>query len=167
MTTLLLLLACSGGDSKESGDSTVQDSQDTGTDDGCSTVEGKTGTVALSFQMEWDYIGSMDEPPVGDFKGSVFACKDASAVGPVDGATSLLDITVALDLSTSNGDATGVLYTSDPLPAQSVWILGCLDSDANDCDKHDLITRPSENKVVVAPDAETPFTIFFGMLNPS
>lgn len=165
MNLLLLFLACSGG-SKESAEPTTDSGTET-TTDGCSTVEGKTGTLALSFKMEWDYLGSMEEPPVGHFLGSIYACKDASAIGPVDGAVSLLDVDVEMDLSQSNGDPTAVLYTSTALPSESVWVLGCLDSDANDCDKHDLITRPTQNLVVVAPDAETPFTVFLGMLNPS
>lgn len=167
MMTLLLAFACSG-DSKESVESsTTLDSADTAVDDGCSRVEGATGTLALTFAMEADYIPTMDEPPVGTFRGSVFACTDATAVGPVDGAVALLDINVeAVDLQ-PDGGPTEVLFHSDALPSERVWVLGCLDTDANDCDKHDPVTKPSSNRVVVAPDVETPFNVFFGILNPS
>lgn len=135
--------------------------------DPCERVEGATGTLALSFQMEPDFIPEMEEPPTGTFKGSVFSCEDASAIGPVDGAVSLLDIDVPVDLVPTNGEVTGVLHVTAALPAERVWVLGCLDSDGNDCDKKDPITRPSENTITVIPDAETPLTVYFGMLNPS
>ena len=116
MNLLLFVMACSG-DAKESGEDSVV-TTDSATTDGCSTVEGKTGTLALSFRMEWDYLASMDEAPIGHFLGSIYACKDSSAIGPADGVTALLDVDVALDLSQSNGDPTAVLFTTTALPAE-------------------------------------------------
>ncbi|MDP2314564.1 MAG: hypothetical protein Q8P41_16800 [Pseudomonadota bacterium] len=127
------------------------------------------GTLALSFRMDDDYLATMakaGESPVGPFYGSCFKEEDASATGPVDGAVPLFDIEVALDLS-ADGGPTGVLYTTEPLEPQIVWILGCLDADANGCEEADPITLPNENKFQIAAEAETPIEIYFGMLNPS
>lgn len=124
------------------------------------------GTLTLSFQMDDDYLASMDEPAVGTFRGSIYAEADASAVGPVDGAVSMQDLEVAdIDL-TDAGGPTAAMVTTDPFDAQIVWILGCLDTDGNDCDHNDPITVPNDNKVEILADADTPFTVYFGMLNP-
>lgn len=159
----LLALACTADDAA-SDDSTTKDGMDSAGDSPADTTP---GTLSLSFRMDADYIPSMEEPPVGTFRGSIYAEADASSVGPVDGASPLLDFSVAgVDLS-SDGGPTAALYTSDPLAPQIVWILGCLDSDDNDCDKSDPITVPNENKVIVAAGTDTPFTVFMGLLNPS
>lgn len=124
------------------------------------------GTLTLSFQMDDDYLASMEEPAVGTFRGSIYAEADASAIGPVEGAVSMQDLEVAdIDL-TDGGGPTGALVTTDPFDAQIVWILGCLDTDGNDCDTSDPITVPNDNKVEIVADADTPFTVYFGMLNP-
>ncbi len=170
---LLLLIACTG-DPKESAGTTGSTDSGTGDtgDDPCDVVDGATGTISVSFQMEEDYIAVMDEPPVGTFRGSLYRCLDATAIGPVEGAVSVVDITVeGVDLSGASGDPvggpTGALWTSDALPAEKLWLLGCLDSDGNDCDYNDPITLPNENRVTVTPDTETPFTVDMGALNPS
>jgi hypothetical protein len=165
----LLLWACTGGgqesgaEESKGGTDSVGDSQA----DPCVRVEGATGTLALSFAMEPDYIPSMEEPPTGNYRGSIYSCEQGSAVGPVEGAEPLMDLVVPVDLVPTNGELTGVLHVTDPIPAEWVWVMGCLDTDGNDCDRKDPITRPSDNRVVVIPDAETPFTVYFGMLNPS
>ena len=128
------------------------------------------GTLALSFQMDDDLIVDMEddgEEPVGTFGGSIFAEDQASNIGPIDGAVSLADFEVDLDL-TPDGGPTEVLYTSEPLDPQIVWILGCLDSDANDdCgDVGDPITEPPANKVEILPEVETAFTVYMGLLRP-
>lgn len=157
LITLLfpLLIACTGASVTDSDDSAV-DSADT-----------SPGTLALAFQMEEDLIVSMDAPPVGTFYGSIYAEEDATAAGPYDDAVSLEDLSADLDL-TDHGGPTGVLYTTQPLDAGVVWVLGCLDVDADGCgDEDDPITVPNENKVVVANGAETPFTVYMSMLRPS
>jgi hypothetical protein len=128
------------------------------------------GTLALSFQIDDDLIGDMEEDgeaPVGTFGGSIFAEDQASNVGPVEGAVSLVDFEVELDLLPDGGPS-AVLYTTEPLDPQIVWILGCLDSDANDdCgDVGDPITEPPANKVEILPEVETAFTVYMGMLRP-
>lgn len=129
------------------------------------TAPSGPGTLSLTFGMDTDYISNMSEPPSGSFLGSVYAEADASSIGPVDGAVPLFDLQVdGLDLS--SGGPTAVVYTSDPLDAQIVWILGCLDSDGNDCDYGDPITVPNTNKVQVAAGVDTTFNVYFGMLNP-
>lgn len=147
-------------------------------DDCCDTAscdEGDTGdtgsggspVLELSFQMDADYIPSMDEPPVGSFRGSIYAEADASAIGPNDGSEPLLDFTVDdIDL-TDGGGPTGPLWSTDTLASQIVWVLGCLDSDGNDCDTHDPITVPNENKLQIEPSGTTSFTVYMGMLNPT
>lgn len=124
------------------------------------------GTLTLSFQMDDDYIPSMSESPVGTFRGSIYAEADASAIGPNEGAVALQDLEVAdVDL-TDGGGPTAAMVTTEALDAQIVWILGCLDTDGNDCDTNDPITVPNDDKVEIVADADTPFTVYFGMLNP-
>ncbi len=154
--TLALLLACTGAPTSDSADSQTHD--DTG---------GSPGSLALSFRMEADLIASMDQPPIGTFSGSIYAEDDASAVGPNDGAVPLEDISAQMDLS-DGGGPTDVLYTTQPLDASVVWVLGCLDVDADGCgDEGDPITVPNENKVAVPRGAETPVTVYMSMLRPS
>jgi hypothetical protein len=126
----------------------------------------RTGKLAFSVKMLADLIPSMDEPPVGPFLGSVFRTEDADGGGPHDGAEALLDFTIdGLDLS-ADGGPTAVLFTTGDLPACRVFVLGCLDSDANDCDYHDAITLPNDNVGHVAPDATTDLQITMNLLNP-
>lgn len=154
MLSLLLLLACTGAD-------------DSGADDTGIPGTPGPGSLSLTFRMDDDYIADMAEPPVGTFRGSIYAEADASAVGPVDGAEPLLDIAVeGIDLSDGGGPTTAPFET-EALDPQVVWVLGCLDSDGNDCDQGDPITVPNENKVEVAADTSTPFEVYLGMLNPS
>jgi len=162
LTLLATLLACTGSDvDSASGDSAADTDVSTG-----------PGTLALSFRMDDDYLATMAEDgqsPVGTFGGSIYAEADASSVGPVDGAVPLADFSVTgIDL-TVNGGPTGVLFRSDPLEAQVVWILGCLDVDdpADGCgDVGDPITIPNENKVQVLAGSETAFEVYMGMLRP-
>lgn len=150
----LLAVACTGTSDSAAGDSAV-DTAPTG-----------PGTLALAFQMEADLIPSMDEPPVGTFEGSIYAEDDCTAVGPVDGAASLEDFSVAVDL-TDGGGPTAALYATQPLDPQIVWIVGCLDTDANGCgDVGDPITVPNDDKVIVVAEAATPFTVQMNMLRP-
>lgn len=125
------------------------------------------GTLALSFRLDEDYVAAMAEPAVGTFRGSIFAEDDASSTGPVDGAEALQDLEVAdVDL-TAGGGPTGVLVVTSPLEPQVVWILGCLDTEGDDCgDPGDPITVPNENKVAVVAATETSVEVFFGMLMP-
>lgn len=169
MTLLIpLLLACMGEKTTVDDTAPPDDSgEDSGTDDPCFRVDGGAGTLALTFEMDADYIEVMSEPPVGTFYGSVFACEDASAVGPNDDATALLDIEIGgLDLS-SEGGPVDPGFTTDAVSAEYVWVLGCLDSDGNGCDKGDPVTVPSANRVVVVPDQSTAMNVYFGILNPS
>jgi len=147
-----LLLACTGP------------SEDTGTTTP-TTCEGP-GALSLTVRMDADYLGAMDEPAVGDFRGSVFAEADVTAVGPNDGASSLLDFVIpGVDLSVDGGPDTDALVT-DAIDPQRVWVLGCLDSDGNDCDSNDMVTIPNENKVDVLCGEPTPFEIYLGIQQP-
>lgn len=144
---LLFLAACTGADSAD----------DSGP---------VAGTLALAFQMEEDLVASMDVPPLGTFYGSIYAEDDATAIGPNDGAASMEDFSVDVDLS-DGGGPTGALYTTGPLASEVVWVLGCLDVDANGCgDEGDPITVPNDNKVAAPAAAETPVTVAMNMLRP-
>jgi hypothetical protein len=125
------------------------------------------GRLAISFSMDEDYIPVMEEAPAGLFQGSIYAEADASAVGPVEGSSSLLDFVAGpMDLS-GEGGPTDPLYTSEELEPQVVWVLGCLDSDASGvCDAGDPITIPNENKVIVEAGVTVAFEVYLGMLNP-
>lgn len=154
-----LAVGCGGDKVKESGDTaSPSDTLDTTTPTGPATLH-------LSFDLDGDLIPTMDEPAVGSFKGSIFAEADASAVGPNAGAVPLVDFeSDPLDFGTAGG-VLADMATVGPIDAQVVWILGCLDSDANECDMHDPITVPNENKLQILPgDGE--YTVTMSLLNP-
>jgi hypothetical protein len=160
----VLLVACKGGEPVETdgGDTDVTDTAPPACADATAT-----GTLALSFEMEADLIPSMDEPPVGTFYGSVFDAADVTALGPNDGAVALEDFSVASVDLTADGGPTAAMYTTGQLPACYVAVLGCLDSDGNDCDRHDPVTHPNDNRPLVVADAETAFTVEMNLLNPT
>jgi hypothetical protein len=115
-------------------------------------------TLGLAFELDPDLILAMDEPATGVFHGSVFAEADASAVGPNDGATSLVDFDSAvLDFGAEGGVVSVGTLLPDELAPQIVWILGCLDTTAtaddpgDDCECGDPITVPNEDKFQLAP----------------
>ena len=115
--------------------------------------------------MEADLIPSMENPPVGTFEGSVYGEVDATALGPNEGAVSLEDFSAVIDLT--DGGPSEVACTTGELDAGVVWVLGCLDVDGDGCgDEGDPITIPNENKVLIAADTETPFTVVMSMLRP-
>lgn len=108
-------------------------------------------TLYLSFQVDDDLIDNMSEPPAGTFQGSIYREDDATAVGMNEGAASLVDFeSDPIDLS-GNGGPSAIAWTSEPIDPQTLWILGCLDSDDNDCECGDPITVPNDNKVAVTP----------------
>lgn len=162
MTTTfwLCFLACATEPTDSAGDSAAAPE--------CDTADvTEPGVLGLAFSLNPALIEDMEEPPVGTFRGSVFPEDQVEgASGPIDGAVPLADLEVALDFSTST-DATGVLWTSDPWPTQKLWVLGCLDSDGNDCDKKDPITVPNTNKFLLSPCGETDVTVKMELLNPS
>lgn len=123
-------------------------------------------TLHLSFDLDPDLIPTMNEPAMGTFRGSIFAEADVSAVGPNDGAVALVDFTSdPLDFGTVGGVLAN-MATVGPIDAQIVWILGCLDSDGNDCDQGDPITIPNENKLQILP-GDGDYTVTMTLLNPS
>ena len=159
---VLFVTACSGG----AVDSDTSAPVDTDTGPVTCADATTTGSLALSLAMEEDYIPSMDEPPIGTFRASVFRGEDVTAIGPVEGAVALDDIEVAnVDLTTGGGPVD--LATALELPVCRVVILGCLDSDANDCDQKDAITLPNDNGFQVVVGVSTPVQVFLGLLNPS
>lgn len=122
-------------------------------------------TLSLSFQMDGDLIENMSEPPVGIFRGSVYAEDQASPVGPVEGAVSLLDFESGeIDLSVAGGPSE-VAFAGGELDAQVIWVLGCLDSDANECECDDPITVPNDNKVGIVL-GDNPITVKMELLHP-
>jgi hypothetical protein len=134
---------------------------------GAHSGSGPGGPVsfALAIDLDGDLVPTMSEPAVGVFRGSVFAEDQATSFGPVDGAVSLQDFTTEpLDFGAAGGrlDTATTLGALDP---QVVWILGCLDSDDNDCDAADPITVPNENKLQVDA-ATTTLTLTLSLLSP-
>lgn len=128
-------------------------------------AEPTTATLELSFVMDPDLIPEMAEAPAGTFQGSIYAEDDATGFGPDEGAVSLLDFeSSALDLS-ADGGPSAVAFSGGELDPQIIWILGCLDSDADDCECGDPITHPNDNKVeiVVGPN---PLSVKMELLHP-
>lgn len=121
--------------------------------------------LQLSFAMDADLVADMDDAPAGTFRGSIYAEDDASGVGPAEGAESLVDfVSEVVDLADSGGPS-AVAWTSEALDPQTLWILGCLDVDANDCDCKDPITRPMDVKFAVVP-GNNALTVRMELLHP-
>ena len=155
---LLALLACVGGKDTPV-DSSVTD-----------TGPFPEGQLALRFDIDADYRDAMDEPALGHFRGSFWRSDEVEAIGPIEGAEDLGSISVNnIDLT---GDATAVLFTSEPLPPIEVTVLGFLDSDGNmdpdnpDPDKKDPVTLPNENAFHVVSGETVEVTVWFGFLSP-
>jgi len=167
MLLLILALGCSGKDAGETAE--TGETGETG-----DTGPLGEGTLALTFSMDPDYIDVMPEgeEPVGPFWGQFWYSDEVTSAGPEDGAEALGDIYVeTVDLRPS-GDPTGVLFTSDALPATEICVLGFLDSDGNadtdspDPDDKDPVTLPGDNRFDVVADSETTVSVYFGLLNP-
>lgn len=151
---LFLALACTGADPKDSDSAPPADSP-----------AGEPGSLLLGFSLDPDLIPEMKEPDQGTFRGSVFAEDQAGPAGPIDGAVSLVDFeSDTIDFGTT-GETT-VTVATGPLDSDVVWVLGCFDADANDCDCYDPITIPNENKTAVPTDVETPYTVTLSLLTP-
>ena len=155
---VLALLACVGGKDAPD-DSPVTD-----------TGPFPEGQLALRFDIDADYRDAMDEPALGNFRGSFWRSDEVEAIGPIEGAQDLGSISVDnIDLT---GDATAVLFTSEPLPPIEVTVLGFLDSDGNmdpdnpDPDNKDPVTLPNENGFHVVSGETVEVTVWFGFLSP-
>ena len=152
---VFLALACTGSDPKDS---------DSAADTADTAVDGP-GSLLLSFSLDPDLIPEMKEPDQGTFRGSVYAEDQATATGPIDGAVSLFDFeSDPIDFGTTG--ETPVTVATRVLAADIVWVLGCFDGDANDCDCYDPITIPNENKTSVPGAVETPYTVTMSLLTP-
>ena len=129
------------------------------------------GQLELRFAIDADWHASMDEPALGDFTGSFWNKDDVTGLGPDPDAVDLGAIFVGgVDLR--EGDATDFVFTSEPLEADSVVVLGFLDTDGNrdldnpDPDDDDPVTLPSDNAFHIVDGETTQVTVFFGLLNP-
>ncbi|MES2643669.1 MAG: hypothetical protein V4850_29555 [Myxococcota bacterium] len=126
---------------------------------------GDPGTLAVAFQLDTDLVPEMAEPPTGTVLGAVYAETDCTAAGPLDGAVPIYEfVTAPLDLG--DGAASAVSATTPPLDPGPVWVLACLDGDANGCDCADPVTVPNSNKVLVVGAAETPIVATLDLLHP-
>jgi hypothetical protein len=129
------------------------------------------GTLAVSFRIEADWADVMDEPAVGPFWGSIYLSEEVTALGPNDDAVALGSIYVEIVDLTGPDLTSPVLFTTDPLPAEWVVILGFMDSDGNsieddrDPDQRDPVTLPNDNQFLVIAGEETPAEVLFGFLN--
>ncbi len=151
---LPLLLACA----------TVSDSADTASED-TSPPAPTTASVELAFVMDFDLVAEMAEPPVGVFRGSIFAEDDATGFGPNEDAVALLDFeSDPIDL-TATGGPSAVAYVGGELEPGIVWILGCLDTAGDDCECGDPITHPNDNKLEIVVGAN-PLEVTMELLHP-
>ena len=147
----------SGGDTADSGDSAAP----TG-----------AGTLAISVKMEDDLLADLaedGEDAISTVAFDVYLEADVvETSGPIAGAVALGSYSGQVDLSVDGGP-TAVLYTTDPLDPQIVYVLGCLDSDHNDdCgDAGDPVTFPTMNKFQVEAGVESPITMQLGLRRPS
>jgi hypothetical protein len=139
--------------------------EDTGDTDGLGV-----GWLALSFEIDPDQQDRMDEDPVGVFTGSFYLATDVTSLGPNEGAVPVGAILVEeVDLAEGS---TGVLFTSEDLPAEAIVVLGFLDSDDNrdpldaDPDSKDPVTLPGQNTFLVEAGSTSEARVHFGFLNP-
>ena len=159
----LLLAACTGA---------VVDSSGEPPDTADSAAATGPGTLAISVKMEDDLLVDLaadGETAIAMVSGEVYAEADVNpATGPLDGVVALGEFAVDVDLSIEGGPSP-VVYTTDPLDPQIVYVLGCLDSDLNgDCgDAGDPVTFPTQNKFQVAAGVESPITMELGLRRPS
>jgi hypothetical protein len=154
-------LACTGEEADSADSAVVEDSAPpTG-----------PGTLAISVKMSSDMVDDLTEDGESAnamVSGSVFAEADVEdSSGPGEGAVSLGDFSAMVDL-TAGGGPSEVIYTTELLEPQIVYVLGCMDSDANgECgDEGDPVTMPPTNKAQIAAEAETPFTMVLGLRRP-
>ncbi len=161
---LLALPGCPTSGGADDDDSAVGDDDD-------SAEAATTGTLAVSFRIDDDWAGNMDEPAIGAFRGSIWNADEVSGIGPDDGAVALADIYVEVVDLTGEDFSSGVLHVTGELPAMWVTILGFLDSDANATepfrpDEGDPVTLPNDNEFQVIAGAETSVEVLFDFLNP-
>jgi hypothetical protein len=149
---------CSGGGT------TPTDTDPGGGDTGPTGPTGP-GTMILGVDLDPDLIPGMEDPALGPFRGSVFAEADAGPFGPLEGAVSLADFTTEPIDFGADGGLKEAVHTLEGIDPQIVWILGCLDVDANDCDPKDPVTIPNENKLQVT-SGEAAYTLTLSILQP-
>ena len=160
---VLFFAACTGEDVDSGGETT--DTADSAEPTG-------PGTLAISVKMEDDLLEDLaadGEDAISTLGFDVYNEADVvDTSGPIDGAVVLGTWSGEVDLSVDGGP-TGVLYTTDPLEPQIVYVLGCLDSDHNgDCgETGDPVTFPSMNKFEVIAGTENPITMQLGLRNPT
>ena len=146
------------------------DTDTTDADTSCGDVSAGTGCLALRFQIDDALEAQLEEDPIGPFNGSLYKAEEATALGPVDGAEAIASIEVdSVDL-TPLGDKTEILWTSDPLPAGFVRVLGFVDSDGSDPsgpDYKDPVTFPPLNEFEIVAGQLSEGTVFFSLLNPT
>lgn len=134
------------------------------------------GNVNVSFRMDDDWVDELKsktgEDPVGYFYGSVFWTSDVSDDGPSDGAESIADLTVYVDMRPA-GEQTEVLHRLEGLESGAVTILGFLDSDGNAVpedpitDPYDPVTKPGYNQFQVVAGKDSEAVVFFNFLFPT
>jgi hypothetical protein len=123
------------------------------------------GAFDLSFQLDPDLVPDMAEPAAGAVLGAVYDEADATATGPVDGAVPLYDyVTASLDLT--DGAVSASAAETPLLDAPVVWLLACLDGNADGCGCGDPVTVPNANKVRVIGGVTTPIVVTFDLLHP-
>ncbi len=164
------------------GDDPLGDDDATGDDDGATPKPEPTpipedafGRLALGFQLDSDWSGWMQEPPVGYFYGAVFRAGDVSGTGPDGEAEILESIETWVDLVVPEGAdpeewTTDVLYLTGPLPVGDVYVLGFLDSDGNADpentypDTGDMATNPDLNNIhTVYRDVDTEVVVYLNI----
>jgi hypothetical protein len=168
LTALILTLTASTG--KPDTASGAEDTADSGGATGEDAGGPVTGRLALPFAIDTDHRDLMEEEAIGPFWGSFYDAGDVTGVGPNDGAESLGSIYVEeVDV---RGEPTGVLFTSEDLTAEKVFVLGFLDSDGNAVpdaegpDEKDPVTLPGDNRFTLVEGETTEVQVLFGLLNP-
>lgn len=130
------------------------------------------GTMEISFSVGGTVSSSSNlvDPLVGTVYGGVFRTADVGATGPREGAEQVAFLEVT-DVDLTSGTATSVMWTSEPVPADTYTFLGFFDVDGSstgveekDPEEGDPVTLPTVNKVTVEDGGAAQLEVRFDLV---
>lgn len=179
---LALGVACDaedGGDDVQGGTADEGGTNGDGGDDGDGADTAATGdagsaggTMEVSFSVGGTVSDSSNlvDPLVGTVYGGIFRTADVGATGPREGAEQVAFVEVT-DVDLTSGTATSVMWTSEPVPADTYTFLGFFDVDGSstgveekDPEEGDPVTLPTVNKVIVEDGGAAQLEVRFDLV---
>lgn len=149
------------------------DDDESGDDSAATDDAGSVGgTMEISFSVGGTVSDSSNlvDPLVGTVYGGIFRTADVGATGPREGAEQVAFVEVT-DVDLTSGAATSVMWTSEPVPADTYTFLGFFDVDGSstgveekDPEDGDPVTLPTVNKVTVADGGAAQLQVRFDLV---